>query len=136
MDIPFTGDRPAFVRQVRNHLLTLVTALARGDADTALGLVATHDSDGRPWSTERLGAALQRFWEARGPIRLDPEARNARHTHLAPLPQSLPSHLSVEQMLIDSDGLNDWSVRLTLDVEKSNIQRSPVLALEDIAPRL
>jgi hypothetical protein len=39
-------------------------------------------------------------------------------------------------MLIDSDGLNDWSVRLTLDVEKSNIQRSPVLALEDIAPRL
>jgi len=136
VDVPFTRDRPGFVRQLRNHLLTLVTALARGDTETALGLVAPQDSDERPWSNERLTAALQRYWEARGPIRLDPEARNARHTHIPPLPQSLPPHISIEQMLIDSEDLNDWSLRLTVDVEKSNIQRTPVLTLEELAPRL
>ncbi len=36
--------------------------------------------------------------------------------------------------LIDPDDLNDWCLHLTLDTEKSNEARTPVLHLESIAP--
>jgi hypothetical protein len=67
------------------------------------------------WSNERLLQQLNTYHAARHQIRLDPEARNARHT------------------LIDPDDLNDWSLHLTLDFEKSNETRTPVLYLESIA---
>lgn len=41
--------------------------------------------------------------------------------------------LTIHQTLIDPDDLNDWSLRLTLDLEKSNEARTPVLHLESIA---
>lgn len=55
---------------------------------------------------------------------LDPEAR---HTHLS----------TIHQTLIDPDAvndLNDWSLHLTLDPEKSNEAKTPVLHLENIGP--
>jgi superfamily II RNA helicase len=133
---PFTRERGNFVRQLRGHVQTLLTALARGDAETALGLVEPCDSSGRGWSPERLTAALDRHSAARGSIRLDPEARNARHTHIPPLPQTLPPLLRIEQMLVDPDDLNDWAVFLTVEIEKSDATRTPVLILEDLAARL
>ncbi len=54
--------------------------------------------------------------------------RNARHTHLS------EDGLTLHQTLIDPDDLNDWSLHLTLDLEKSNEARTPVLHLEAIAP--
>jgi hypothetical protein len=59
--------------------------------------------------------------------RLDPEARNARHTHLS------EDGLTIYQTLIDPDDLNDRSLHLTLDPEKSNEARTPILYLESIA---
>jgi hypothetical protein len=53
---------------------------------------------------------------------------NARHTHIS------EDGLTIHQTLIDPDDLNDWSVHLTLDLEKSNKARTPVLHLESIAP--
>jgi hypothetical protein len=61
-------------------------------------------------------------------IRLDLEARNARHTHLS------DDGLTIHQTLIDLNDLNDWSLHLTLDLEKSNEARTPVLHLESISP--
>ena len=42
--------------------------------------------------------------------------------------------LTLHQTLIDPDDLNDWSLHLTLDLEKSNEARTPVLHLESIDP--
>jgi hypothetical protein len=53
--------------------------------------------------------------------------RNARHTHIS------DDGLTIHQALIDPDDLNDWSLHLTLDIEKSNEARTPVLHLESIA---
>ena len=117
-----------FIRHLRNHVLTLVTALSRYDTEAALSLIARHDSDGKPWSNERLLQQLNTYHAARHQIRLDPEARNARHTHLS------EDGLTIHQTLIDPDDLNDWSLHLTLDPEKSNEARTPVLHLESIAP--
>ncbi|HEX7260485.1 MAG TPA: DUF3516 domain-containing protein, partial [Luteolibacter sp.] len=126
--IPYTKDKQAFTRHLRNHVLTLVTALSRYDTEAALSLIAHHDSAGKPWSNERLLQQLNTYHDVRHQIRLDPEARNARHTHIA------EDGLTIHQTLIDPDDLNDWSIHLTLDLEKSNDARTPVLYLESIAP--
>jgi hypothetical protein len=126
--IPYTKNKTAFTRHLRNHVLTLVTALSRYDTEAALSLIATHDSDGKPWSNERLLQQLNTYHAARHQIRLDPEARNARHTHIS------EDGLTIHQTLIDPDDLNDWAIHLTLDLEKSNETRTPILHLESIAP--
>ena len=41
--------------------------------------------------------------------------------------------MTIHQTLIDPDDLNDWSIHLTLDLEKSNEARTPDLHLESIA---
>ncbi len=126
--IPYSKNKQAFTRHLRNHILTLVTALSRYDTEAALSLIAHHDSDGKLWSNERLLQQLNTYHAARHQIRLDPEARNARHTHLS------DDGLTIHQTLIDPDDLNDWSLHLTLDPEKSNEARTPVLHLESISP--
>jgi hypothetical protein len=75
--------------------------------------------------SKRLLQQLNTYHAARHQILLDPEARNARHTHLS------EDGLTIHQTLIDPD---DWSLHLTLDLEKSNEARTPVLHLESIAP--
>jgi hypothetical protein len=132
---PFTRDRVNFTRHLRNHLLTLVTALSRYQTETALGLLEPADSAGKPWTHERLLKLLDAYHDARQHIRLDPEARNARHTHLSQLPKPGESQpfLPIVQTLIDPDDLNDWAIFLTLDLAKSNNTRTPVLMLETLA---
>lgn len=130
--VPFCQHRPTLLRHVRNHLLMVVTALARDQAETALGLLEPADSAGRPWTPERLLAAADAYHAARGHIRLDPEARNQRHTHLPALPgpNDFRGVLPVTQTLVDPDGLNDWALHFTLDLVQSNRTRTPVLRLE------
>lgn len=134
--VPFAKHRPTLVRHLRNHLMTLVTALSRDQTETALGLLEPEDSAGRPWSPERLQARLDAYHARHEFIRLDPEARNARHTHVPELPgpNDLRGILTITQTLVDPDDANDWALHLTLDLVKSNRTRTPVLRLEDIAP--
>jgi superfamily II RNA helicase len=124
--IPYTKNKAAFHRHLRNHILTLVTALSRYDTEAALSLIAREDGDGKPWSNERLLQQLNTYHAARHHIRLDPEARNARHTVVS------EDGLTIRQTLIDPDDLNDWQIILTLDPVKSNEARTPVLHLEGI----
>ena len=124
--IPYTKNKAAFHRHLRNHVLTLVTALSRYDTEAALGLIAREDGDGKPWSNERLLQQLNTYHAARHHIRLDPEARNTRHTVIS------EDGLTIHQTLIDPDDLNDWQIILTLDLVKSNEARTPVLHLEGI----
>jgi len=126
--IPFTKDRVNFGRQLRNHLLTVVTALARDQMETVLSLVEPVDSEDKPWTKERLNRLIDGYFQNHAQIRLDPEARNARHTHLS------EDQRTIHQTLIDPDELNDWSIHLTLDLQKTNELRTPVLKLEAIGP--
>jgi hypothetical protein len=134
--IPLTQHRPTLVRQVRNHLLMLVTALAHDQTETALGLVEPADSAGKLWTPERLMVLLDAYHAARLRIRLDPEARNARHTRIPELPAAADFHqgLPITQTLIDADDHNDWAVYLTLDLAESNRTHTPILRLETISP--
>ncbi len=118
----------ATTRQLRNHLLTIVTALSRYQTETVISLIEPADSDGKPWTNERLVRLLDQYHQGHDQIRLDPEARNTRHTHLA------EDGVTIHQTLIDSDDLNDWSIQLTLDRAKSDEMRTPILRLENLTP--
>lgn len=124
--IPHVKDKTAFRRQLRNHLLTIVTALSRYDTAAALSLVTAQDPAGKPWTHERLLQQLNAYHDERGRIRLDPEARNARHTRIS------DDGLTIDQTLIDPEDMNDWFLRFALDVETTNASRTPVISLEFI----
>lgn len=126
-NVPLTKQKAVFQRQLRNHLQTLISALSRYQIETALALVEPADSEGKPWTNERLLRLLDTYHNERGQIRLDPEARNARHTHIA------ENGITIHQVLIDPEDLNDWALHLTLNVEKTNEMRTPVLKLENLA---
>ncbi len=125
---PFTRDTANFQRQLRNHILTFVSALSRWEIETAVSLVEPEDSQAKPWSPERLQKQLDDYHAGHQRIRLDPEARNSRHTHLA------DDGITVDQTLIDPDELNDWSATFTINREKSDERRTPVLHLESLGP--
>lgn len=134
--VAFTRDRAGLVRHLRGHLLMLVTALARGQVETALGLIEPADSAGLPWTPGRLQAKLDVCLAVCDRIRLDPEARNARHTYIGDLPGpgDFRGIIPVTQTLVDPEETNDWALHLTLDIAQSDRARAPVLRLDDLRP--
>ena len=62
----------------------------------------------------------------------NPEARNARHTHLA-ADEGRPTW-RVQQMLVDPEMLNDWVAEFEVDVEASRARQQPVLWLTRVGP--
>ena len=63
---------------------------------------------------------------ARG-LRLDPEARNVRHTYVEPAADG--AAWRVQQMLVDPEGLNDWVAELEVDLAGSRAAGEPMLRL-------
>ncbi|MFN4999769.1 MAG: DUF3516 domain-containing protein [Akkermansiaceae bacterium] len=66
-------------------------------------------------------------------IRLDPEARATKHTRIT---EESPRRWTYEQILVDPEELNDWSINLVIDLEKSDTEARPVLILENLIPIL
>jgi superfamily II RNA helicase len=116
-----TRDTKAFTASVRTRIFTFLRAWSNGrDADALEAL----DSD---WSEGRLRAAREEYRVEHHDLRLDPEARNLRHTHVTPSDDGLA--WKVEQMLVDVEGLNDWILELEVDLAASRVEEEPVLRL-------
>ena len=60
-------------------------------------------------------------------LRFDPEARNARHTHVEAAPGR--PRWRVQQMLIDPEMVNDWVAEFDVDLEESRIRQHPAVWL-------
>jgi hypothetical protein len=60
-------------------------------------------------------------------LRLDPEARNLRHTHVAPSEER--QAWRVEQMLVDPEMTNDWVAEFDVDLAASREAQEPVIRL-------
>ncbi len=85
----------------------------------------------RRGAPERLKAAREAYRVEHAGPRLDPEARNLRHTHVEP---SEDRELwRVQQMLVDPEGLNDWVLELEVDLAASRELGEPVLRLLRLA---
>jgi superfamily II RNA helicase len=123
-----THDTKAFTAAVRTRLFTFLRAWSIGQDEPALAaLGAPSDREGEPWTAARLRAAREGHRAGHGGLRLDPEARNLRHTHVTRVPDG--SAWRVEQMLVDPEGLNDWVLDVEVDLVASREAGGPVFGL-------
>ncbi len=86
-----------------------------------------NDADGEAWTAARLRAAREAYRVEHTALRLDPEARNLRHTSVKPSDDG--ATWRVQQMLIDPEGHNDWVMELDIDLAASREANGPVISL-------
>jgi hypothetical protein len=72
------------------------------------------------------------YFEEHRLIRLDPEARNAKHCYLTVDEES--KRWIVEQVLVDPDEWNDWSVRVEVDLAACDEKDEVVLIWAGVGP--
>jgi len=123
-----TQDAKAFKAAIRTRIFGFLRAWSTGSAATALeALDFTADAAGDPWTPERLRSTREAHGVEHGALRLDPEARNLRHTTLQPAADG--SAWRVEQMLVDTQGANDWMAEFEVDLAASREAERPTLRL-------
>jgi len=123
-----TRDAKAFTAAIRTRVFAFLRAWSIGDDERAIaGLDGIDDGTGEPWTRERLHAAREAYRGEHGDLRLDPEARNLRHTDVRPSDDRL--FWRVQQMLVDVEELNDWMAELRVDLAESRRAGEPVIQL-------
>jgi hypothetical protein len=130
-----TRDARTFLAAIRARIYAALKAWSRGDAAalaSELDPPGPRESAGPSWTSEHVRATLDAYVAEHGTVRFDPEARNARHTYVASAPEQMIRH--VQQMLVDSEGLNDWVAEFDVDLEASRTSQRPVLWMTRIGP--
>ena len=128
-----TRDPQAFTALVRNEIFGFLRALSVGDCEAALASVASSPSAGSDrWTADRLRQTLDAYRDTHGRIRLDPEARNRRHTYVVPSEDKTRWH--VQQMLIDPDEVNDWTAEFDVDLPRSRAEGVAAIHFHRLGP--
>jgi superfamily II RNA helicase len=121
-------DTKAFTAAIRTRVFAFLRSWSVGDDESALGLLdLPDDADGVPWSPARLREAREAHRVEHSGLRLDPEARNLRQTHVAVADDR--DSWRVQQMLIDPEGLNDWVAEVEVDLIASRATGDPAIRL-------
>ncbi len=80
-----TKDTRSFTAAIRTQVFTFLRAWSFGTDEAALEVLDSGvDGSGARWTPERLADARDAFRVEHRNLRLDPEARNLRHTHVHP----------------------------------------------------
>ncbi|MDF1658568.1 MAG: DUF3516 domain-containing protein [Verrucomicrobiales bacterium] len=127
--VPITRNRDAFERLVRAKVFDLVKGLSHRQWEEALSIPEESDSAMKP---PELAALMEGYFTEHGLIRLDPEARNRKHCRIKE--GNDPLRWQVEQGLVDQEELNDWSIRVDVDLKASDEQDEVVLLWNGIGP--
>jgi superfamily II RNA helicase len=126
-----TRNRATFAAAIRGEIFQLLGPLARGDFESAAERVQA-PADAEPWTAAALEKLLAPYFEARSRIRLDPDARNAKRTFFDET--DTPGAWLVEQVLVDPEDQNDWSLKLRVDLAQSREDGAPRLVLLGLGP--
>lgn len=131
-------DRPAFLRLLRAAIFAFLQDVVARDWESAAERLRSGEAgasaDGEPASAEAraLEAAFAPYFDTHGRLRLDPAGRSAVHTHLDE--ESTPGEWRIAQVLVDPDEVNDWELRLGVDLARSRTENRPVLRFDGVAP--
>ncbi len=134
-----TRDAKAFTAAIRTRIFTFLRAWAIGHHAAALDaldspprVAARRDrrrTRGRRSGCDRRSRTIVVDHER---VRLDPEARNVRHTHVDPSDDRRTWR--VQQVLVDPALHNDWMAELEVDLTASREANQPVLWLQRLGP--
>ena len=117
-----TRDAKAFRVAVRTRIFTFLRAVTIEDYEAALALIVSSEV-----TSETLRMAHTGYLTNHVRIRLDPEARNLRHTYVTPSEDR--TRWRVQQMLVDPEETNDWVVEFDVDLAASCASGEPVMGL-------
>jgi hypothetical protein len=128
-----TRNQRAFTSAIRTRVFSFLRAWSAGDMAAALGeLDGLEDESRVDWTADRLARAREDYRAGHERLRLDPEARNLRHTHVEPSADGRAWR--VQQMLVDPDMDNDWVAEFEVDLDDSRAAGEPVVWLNRIGP--
>ncbi|MEX2382856.1 MAG: DUF3516 domain-containing protein [Opitutales bacterium] len=126
-----TSDRRQFTALVRNAIFNRVRSTATGAwEEILLDLLSPNDVDGEPWTPDRLAQLFEPYFAEHERIRLDPEARNAKNTYI----REEPDRWLVQQVLVDTQDLNDWSLLFAVDLTETRARGEISLQLLAAGP--
>ncbi len=127
-----TRDTKRFTAAIRTRVFTFLRAWSIGDSAAALA-VLDHPADeaDQAWTPERLQPAFEAYRTGHERLRLDPEARNLRHTHVSTAADE--RRWRVEQVLVDPEMNNDWVAEFEVDLAASREANRPVIRLQRLA---
>ncbi|MEO2196382.1 MAG: DUF3516 domain-containing protein, partial [bacterium] len=127
-DPTVTQNAQTFTAAIRTQVFTFLRAWSFGADEAALEVIdSSRDGSETRWTPERLATARDAFRVEHRNLRLDPEARNIRHTHVHASDDG--TTWRIEQMLIDLEGLNDWVAELEVGLDASREAGQPVMTL-------
>jgi hypothetical protein len=136
-----TRDTDAFRRLVRTAVLGFLQDVAARDWEGARLRFAP---DTEPGSEAVLLAEARRiekefaaYFDARGRFRLDPEGRNAKHTHIDDLSAEggvLNATWRIAQVLADTEEQNDWEARFEVSLVESRKENRAVVRFLAVRP--
>jgi hypothetical protein len=125
--VDVAAERRATMAGVRAEVHRLVRALAARDYETAARLVTA--GEGETWTPERIAEAMARYWAEHAALSTTPDARRSDRTRTDEVG---PGRFRVQQVLVDAEGDEDWSLHLLVDVEEERPEGSPRLELARI----
>src|SRR5580698_5511749 len=123
------AERRATVAGIRAELHKLVGALARRDFAAAARLCAPGAGEGEPWTAERLTEAMAPFWAEHAALLTTPEARRPDRTRID---QVETGKYRAQQVLVDGDGDEDWSLDCIVDLTRPRPDGGPLIELQRI----
>jgi superfamily II RNA helicase len=140
-----TRDVRKFTASIRTRIFTFLRAWSTGNQQAALAALDWQDdADEVPWGSDRLQELFDAYRVEHQVLRLDPEARNVRHTHVdtTPKPEGeggspaesggagvSPAAWRVTQMLVDPEMEIAWAAVFDVDLAKSREAGQPVVRL-------
>lgn len=114
--VPYTRRKAEFLRATRRAIFDFVKEISLENYEAAADLVG-----GKSFEVREM---MKGYIEEHGIIRMDPEARSSKYLHI--------EGDRLEQILVDEEGLNDWSVVLELDRAQSDLENRVVLRLREL----
>jgi hypothetical protein len=128
-ELDITRDARAFTAAIRNQIFTFLRAWSIGDYAAALASEVALDSE---WTAEELTRLAGAYRVEHERLRLDPEARNLRHTYIDRAEDGITWR--VRQMLVDPEMHNDWVAEFEVDLDESRAARKADVLLLRIGP--
>jgi superfamily II RNA helicase len=123
-----TRDTKVFTAAIRTRVFNFLRAVVNDDLEAALANLSSPDKpDGTPWTVSELSQQFADYYADHEYIRLDPEARNARHTYVVPSEDK--QSWKVEQVLVDPEVHNDWVAEFSVNLAASRAAAEPVIRL-------
>ena len=129
--VPLSKRKKKLQQLIKEASLQALKLLAYDDIDSFLKLFEPLDSEGQAWNITRIDPLIDIYFDSHHKIRLDPDARNQKHSILKQ--DYAPNLWHMTQIICDTEDKNDWIFSFTIDLKKSDAQQVPVLTLQHLS---